>query len=186
MQPLQICIGSTIRIGQGSWCLPYAGFFLLQELFSVKETCFVQNTPFWAFCTLFSGNSFCHKWEFPLSQINEVITLWRCASGWSVQWSRTTRRYGPLRGSTSSSFGGFLLRLIVLFWPILGHFWESIVTLVTLNSNLYNFEKIKQKSIKKRPIYVFLLFSQSGRLTIVVQTEMEHYTLFKLHSLYRN
>ena len=27
-QPLQICIGSTIRIGQVSWCLPYAGFFM--------------------------------------------------------------------------------------------------------------------------------------------------------------
>ena len=27
MQPLQICIGPTIRIGQESWCLPYAGFF---------------------------------------------------------------------------------------------------------------------------------------------------------------
>ena len=27
MQPLQICIGSTIRIGQESWCLSYAGFF---------------------------------------------------------------------------------------------------------------------------------------------------------------
>ena len=28
MQPLQICIGPTIRIGRESWCLPYAGFFV--------------------------------------------------------------------------------------------------------------------------------------------------------------
>ena len=28
MQPLQICIGPTSRIGRESWCLPYAGFFL--------------------------------------------------------------------------------------------------------------------------------------------------------------
>ena len=28
MQPLQICIGPTIRIGRESWCLPYAGFFI--------------------------------------------------------------------------------------------------------------------------------------------------------------
>ena len=28
-QPLQICIGPTIRIGRESWCLPYAGFFSL-------------------------------------------------------------------------------------------------------------------------------------------------------------
>ena len=27
MQPLQVCIGPIIRIGQESWCLPYAGFF---------------------------------------------------------------------------------------------------------------------------------------------------------------
>ena len=26
-QPLQNCIGPTIRIGQESWCLAYAGFF---------------------------------------------------------------------------------------------------------------------------------------------------------------
>ena len=30
MQPLQICIGPTIRIGRESWCLPYAGFFFAQ------------------------------------------------------------------------------------------------------------------------------------------------------------
>ena len=29
MQPLQICIGPSIRIDQESWCLPYAGFLLL-------------------------------------------------------------------------------------------------------------------------------------------------------------
>ena len=28
MQPLQICISPTIRIGRESWCLPYAGFLL--------------------------------------------------------------------------------------------------------------------------------------------------------------
>ena len=27
MQPLQICICPTIRIGREGWCLPYAGFF---------------------------------------------------------------------------------------------------------------------------------------------------------------
>ena len=31
MQPLQICIGPIIRIGRESWCLPYAGFFLLKK-----------------------------------------------------------------------------------------------------------------------------------------------------------
>ena len=28
IKPLQNCIGPTIRIGQESWCLLYAGFFL--------------------------------------------------------------------------------------------------------------------------------------------------------------
>ena len=27
-KPLQFCIGSTIRIGRDSWCLPYAGFLI--------------------------------------------------------------------------------------------------------------------------------------------------------------
>ena len=30
MQPLQVCIYPIIRIGRESWCLPYAGFFILQ------------------------------------------------------------------------------------------------------------------------------------------------------------
>ena len=63
-----------------------------------------------------------------------------------------TRRYGPLRGPTSSSCGGlrpsaeafFALRakkeLIMLFWPIFGIFWCPVVTLVTLKSE--NFENI--------------------------------------------
>ena len=29
MQPLQNCIGPTIRIGRESWCLPYAEFLFL-------------------------------------------------------------------------------------------------------------------------------------------------------------
>ena len=32
MQPLQICIGPTIRIGRESWCFPYAGFLLYYTL----------------------------------------------------------------------------------------------------------------------------------------------------------
>ena len=29
MQPIKICIGPSIRIGRESWCLPYAGFFVV-------------------------------------------------------------------------------------------------------------------------------------------------------------
>ena len=28
-QPIKICIGPTIHIGQESWCLPYAGFYVM-------------------------------------------------------------------------------------------------------------------------------------------------------------
>ena len=72
----------------------------------------------------------------------------------------TTRRYGPLRGPTSSSCGGlrpsaeafFALRakkgLILLFCPIFGDFWCPVVTLVTFSSNLSNFER-NPKNLKK-------------------------------------
>ena len=30
--------------------------------------------------------------------------------------------------------------LIMLFWPMFGNFWRSVVTLVTFSSNLSNFE----------------------------------------------
>ena len=36
MQRLQICIGPTIRIGRESWCLPYAGFFII-TLFTLNK-----------------------------------------------------------------------------------------------------------------------------------------------------
>ena len=64
-----------------------------------------------------------------------------------------TRRYGPLRGLTSSSCGGlrpsaeafFALRakkeLFMLFWPIFGNFWCPVVTVVTFSINLSNFER---------------------------------------------
>ena len=41
MQPLQICIGSTIHRGRESWCLPYAGFFFF------KQICFPMSYGKW-------------------------------------------------------------------------------------------------------------------------------------------
>ena len=37
MQPLQICIGPTKRIGRESWCLPYAGFFIYFSFLSSRN-----------------------------------------------------------------------------------------------------------------------------------------------------
>ena len=44
-QPLQICIGPSIRIGRESWCLPYAGFFLEQPILLdvFLQTCLKSN-----------------------------------------------------------------------------------------------------------------------------------------------
>ena len=73
-----------------------------------------------------------------------------------------TKRYSHLRGPTCSScaegFGqGLFLpfgekKLIILYWPILGHFWCPVVTLVIISSNLSNFKRIQKKltwNIKK-------------------------------------
>ena len=43
---------------------------------------------------------------------------------------------------------GFGQGPIMLFWPVLGHFWCSVLTLVTFISNLNNFEK-NPKNIQK-------------------------------------
>ena len=37
MQPLQNCIGPTIRIGRESWCLPYGGFFMKELVFLINS-----------------------------------------------------------------------------------------------------------------------------------------------------
>ena len=77
---------------------------------------------------------------------------------------KNIRRYGPLRGPTSSSCGGlrpsaeafFAHRakkeLIMLFWPIFSNFWCLVITLVTFSNNIRNFERNpkKPKKIRKK------------------------------------
>ena len=43
MQPLQVCIGPIIRIGRESWCLPYAGFFLMQNAYLIGSGASIRN-----------------------------------------------------------------------------------------------------------------------------------------------
>ena len=51
MQPLQICIGPTIRIRRESWCLPYAGFFVRSSLYESRGD---QKYPIWVISDLLS------------------------------------------------------------------------------------------------------------------------------------
>ena len=76
-----------------------------------------------------------------------------------LSYINTTRKYSPLRGLSSSSCGGLWpglfwpfgqKRLIMLFWPILGHFWCSVVTLGTFSSNLNNLFLNPKKSKKSQ------------------------------------
>ena len=82
-----------------------------------------------------------------------------------------TKRYGPLRGPTSSSCAGprpgpgpgpgprlfFSLwakkERFMLFWRFFGNFWCPVVTVVKFNSNLSRFEKNpkKKKKSNKNP-----------------------------------
>ena len=92
-----------------------------------------------------------------------MVTIYKFRNGHTFNY---TRRYGPLRRPSSSSYEGlwpsaeafFSLRakkgLIVQFWLISGNFWCSVVTFVTFSSNLNNVEekystKFKKKSKKK-------------------------------------
>ena len=53
MQPLQICIGPTIRIGRESWCLPYAGFLvcnLMSTVVSIISIDWCQHLIFHLSC----------------------------------------------------------------------------------------------------------------------------------------
>ena len=63
MQPLQICIGSPIRIGRESWSLPYEGFFK-NNLFMILQ--FPCIYIYICIC-LFTNNS-------------DVISTWVCFS----------------------------------------------------------------------------------------------------------
>ena len=67
-----------------------------------------------------------------------------------------TRRYSPLCVFFKDPAVGLSLCLrlfsgkkspIILFWPILRHFWGSVVPLVTFSNNLNNFERNLRKFI---------------------------------------
>ena len=106
----------------------------------------------------------CVMWN-TYSETNSVkCILWSAYSKMkTLTW---TRRYGPLRGPTSSSCRGlrpsaeafFALQakkelIINLFWPIFGNYWGPVVTWVTFSNNLSNFERNpkKSKNAKKNP-----------------------------------
>ena len=114
------------------------------------------------------------EWDkYTHRQTDGYCDYWNELAFWPIQEKLklktilvNTRRYGPLRGPTSSSCGGLwpsaeaffaLHAVIMLFWPIFGNFWCPVVTLVTLSSNICIFERNhknpkknkKRKSTKK-------------------------------------
>ena len=57
----------------------------------------------------------------------------------------------------------------MLFWPMFGNFWCSVVTLVTfISSNISNFEKTLKKIIKKN-IYIFKKIQKSKKFKKKIQ-----------------
>ena len=90
--------------------------------------------------------------------------IWLCLLSSHLGFHQT-RRYGPLRGPTSSSYGGPPPRLflpfgqkrqfIMLFRPIFGNFWCPLVTLVTFSRNLSNFEENPKKTKNPKKIKKF-------------------------------
>ena len=101
----------------------------------------------------------CLKQELQNGALKHHIGFQMCQKGTQCKTPlMTTRRYGPLRGPTSSSCGGLRPRLFflpkkelfMLFWPIFGNFWCPVVTMVTFSSNLINFERNQKKTKNSR------------------------------------
>ena len=98
------------------------------------------------------GVNILSEFQLPSSYNFGVKVLWR--------YFHKGQEGTPCR-LASSSCGGLQTRLlgkkrlIIQFWPIFGHFWWSVVTLVILSSTLINFLfnkknlKKKKKSLKK-------------------------------------
>ena len=59
-----------------------------------------------------------------------------------------TARYAGLLLAPAEGFGH--QPRLMLFWPNFGNFWCPVVTLLTLSSNLRNFEKNPPKKIQKK------------------------------------
>ena len=103
----------------------------------------------------------CHQFLFLETTVDYQLEQLRVSETGELvgQILIVTRRYGLLCGPTSSSCRGLWPRLrlncplgkkepIMLVLPIIGHFWCSVVTLVTFTRNLTNFFK-KSKNIQR-------------------------------------
>ena len=139
----------------GSICikglLPYRGVGTVYRIGSVLKgcNCIKRLGLFQRLCLLYPG-------------VVNVLRNCYCIEGYycikGLLLFKGTRRYGLLRGPTSSSCGGlwpsaeafFALRARKeLFWPIFGIFWCPVVTLVTFSSNLSNFKRNPKKTREK-------------------------------------
>ena len=80
---------------------------------------------------------FCVKWRS-----GQLVVKY--SSVWSTTRSsrQTSSSCEGLRPAAEGFFCPKKKSLLCLFWPILGHFWCSVVTIIMFSHTLYNFEKI--------------------------------------------
>ena len=93
-------------------------------------------------------------WHFILGEIKFLVTFPFC---WIENIWPTSSSCGGLRPLAQTFMAvGQKTEFIMLFWPILGYFWCSVVPLVTFSSNFSNFKK-NNKS-KKFYFYFFYIY----------------------------
>ena len=77
MQPLQNCIGPTIRIGRESWCLPYAGF--LARGLVLSFLCVQNNIKYhYVLVVSLTTNSITNPFNTPLANLPGLVSFELC------------------------------------------------------------------------------------------------------------
>ena len=107
----------------------------------------IQNKPVRSNCqsphkNIYKKKYICKLWQSwaKLFFRPNICFLWKT---WRINKFRVKTTFHYLFSRLKTSCQGILRakkELIMLFWPILGHFWCPVVTLVNLSSNLSNFE----------------------------------------------
>ena len=126
---------------------------------SVLFLCCLLDVPspcdsFWGLSLALRSHDQIPSFHCPLRHFPQPATIRR--SSWcrhpicvilNYQTLEDMARYAGLLLAPAEGFG-LRPRLFMLFWPIFGNFWCSVVTVVTLSSNFSNFERNQEKNEK--------------------------------------